>query len=144
MILLADADADGHHITTLLLAYFVNYLAPLLSAGRVHVAQPPLFRLDFGGKVQWARDEAERDRILGSAPAGRKAPAITRFKGLGEMPPRILWETTLDPARRTLLRVRLGDVASGRAFIRKLMGRDPAARRNLIRGGAPDPTRLDV
>ncbi len=144
VILLADADADGHHITTLLLAYFVNYLAPLLRAGRVYVAQPPLFRLDFGGRVRWARDEAERDRILESVGAGRKAPVITRFKGLGEMPPRTLWETTLNPATRTLLQVRMADVASARAFIRNLMGRNPAARRKLIHTGAPDPTHLDV
>ena len=143
VVLLADADADGHHITTLLLAYFVKFMWKLLEAGRVFVAQPPLYRVDLGGKSHWARDEADKEAILRQS-AGGKSPTITRFKGLGEMQPKVLWDTTLNPETRSLLRVEIPDRPAADNFIVNLMGKDPAERRLLIRDGAPDPAALDL
>ena len=143
VVLLADADADGHHITTLLLAYFVKFMWKLLEAGRIFVAQPPLYRVDIGGRTHWASDDADRDAIL-SAADGRKTATITRFKGLGEMQPRVLWETTLNPETRSLLQVGISDRPAADGFIGNLMGKDPAERRVLIRDGAPDPAALDL
>ncbi len=143
VVLLADADADGHHITTLLLAYFVKFFWKLLEDGRIFIARPPLYRVEIGKMTHWAADEAARDAILRRFD-GRKPPVITRFKGLGEMPPKVLWETTLNPETRSLLEVRIRDRRRADAFIHRLMGRDPAARRRLIRRGAPDPAALDL
>lgn len=115
--ILADADSDGAHIATLLLALFLRHFRSLVREGRVHVAQPPLYRIDLGETVAYARDDAERDRILetlaGEAP-GRRA-TITRFKGLGEMNPEQLRLTTMDPASRRLVRLVLADVEAARS-----------------------------
>ena len=144
VVLLADADADGHHITTLLLAYFVKFLWKLIEAGRVFVAEPPLYRLEIAGKTHWAADEAAKEALLRNRAGGSKAPTITRFKGLGEMPPSVLWETTLNPATRSLLRVEIPDRRAADDFVASLMGKDPKERRLLIREGAPDPAALDL
>jgi topoisomerase-4 subunit B len=106
--ILADADSDGAHIATLLLALFLRHFRPLVAEGRVYVAQPPLYRIDVGEEVAYARDDAERDRILAELASGRKA-TITRFKGLGEMNPEQLRLTTMDPATRRLVRLVLPD-----------------------------------
>jgi topoisomerase-4 subunit B len=115
--ILADADSDGAHIATLLLALFLRHFRSLVREGRVHVAQPPLYRIDLGETVAYARDDAERDRILealaGDAP-GRRA-TITRFKGLGEMNPEQLRLTTMDPTSRRLIRLVLADVETTRS-----------------------------
>ena len=102
-----DADADGHHIATLLLTFFYRYLRPLVDGGYVYVAQPPLFRVDVAKETFWALDERERDRILEQARKKNPRATVetTRFKGLGEMMPKVLWETTLNPRTRRLLRV---------------------------------------
>lgn len=144
VVLLADADADGHHITTLLLAYFVRFMPKLIEKGRVFVAQPPLYRLEFAGETRWAADEAEKERILREQKNGAKPKAITRFKGLGEMQPSVLWDTTLNPATRNLLLVEMESALRADKFITDLMGKDPAARRDLIHSGAPDPEALDL
>ncbi len=102
IILLMDADADGHHITTLLLAFFFRHMTELIRKGHVYIAQPPLYRIDVGKETHWARDDAHKEEILASL-RGNAKPEITRFKGLGEMPPATLAATTLDPRRRTLL-----------------------------------------
>ena len=143
VVLLADADADGHHITTLLLAYFVKVFWRLLEARRVFIAQPPLYRIELSGTTRWAADEAARDAVLSQLPGG-KPPVITRFKGLGEMPAKVLWETTLNPRTRSLLEVRIEDHRSAEAFIQELMGKSRTGRRRLIRTGAPDPDALDL
>ena len=144
VVLLADADADGHHITTLLLAYFVKFMPALIEAGRIFVAQPPLYRLEFAGETRWAADETDKERILGERKNGAKPKSITRFKGLGEMQPSVLWDTTLNPATRQLLRVEMDSALRATNFITALMGKDPAARRDLIQTGAPDPEALDL
>ncbi len=143
VILLADADADGHHITTLLLAWFVRFMLPLLEDGRIHVAEPPLYRIETGEGALWAPDDAARDAILAGLPK-RAAPVITRFKGLGEMQPAALWETTLNPASRRLIQVRIPSEQDPWEYVNALMGKDPAVRKQLIREGAPDPSALDL
>src|SRR5438105_4272064 len=104
IILLMDADADGHHITTLMLTFFFRYMIELIRKGHLYIAQPPLYRIDVGKETLWARDDAHKEAILAGLRAGAK-PEITRFKGLGEMLPRVLADTTLDPRKRTLLQV---------------------------------------
>ena len=104
LILLADADSDGHHITTLLLTFLYRHMQKLIHAGRVYLAMPPLYRIDIGKETHWAADEADKTRILKGAKTNARAE-ITRFKGLGEMMPKVLWDTTLNPKTRRLLRV---------------------------------------
>ena len=143
VILLADADADGHHITTLLLTFIYRHLPELIRAGRVFIAQPPLYRIDIKKETFWAADDAARDRILETHGKGHKAE-MTRFKGLGEMMPKVLWETTLNPKTRRLLRVAIDDALTTDRVISELMGKDPAARFEFIMERAEDAEDLDV
>ncbi len=129
IILLMDADSDGHHIATLLLTFFYRHLRPLIDAGHLYLAQPPLFRIDAGRKTWWAADEKERDRVVRQLPP-RSRPEISRFKGLGEMMPKTLYETTLDPRRRRLLQVAIpeGAALQTEQVVSDLLGKDPATR----------------
>ncbi len=131
VILLMDADSDGHHIATLLLTFFYRHLRPLIEGGYVYLAQPPLFRIDHGKETHWALDEAERDRIVATFPKNAR-PEIMRFKGLGEMQPEQLRRTTLDPAARRLLRVTITDGADTDRILTELMGKDVEARFKFI------------
>jgi DNA gyrase subunit B/topoisomerase-4 subunit B len=143
VILLADADSDGHHITTLLLTFFFRHMKPLIDAGRVFIARPPLFRIDVGKQTFWAADEADRERIL-AAQGERAKPEITRFKGLGEMMPATLWQTTLDPRTRRIEKVEIGAPLEADAAFADLMGRDPAARFRFIMEHAEAAEALDL
>ncbi len=143
VILLADADADGHHITTLLLTFIYRHMPELIRAGRIYIAQPPLYRIDIGKETFWAADEAARARIMERHGKGKKAD-ITRFKGLGEMMPKVLWETTLNPKTRRLQRVRIEDALRTDRIISALMGKDPSARFNFIMERAVTAEQLDV
>lgn len=129
VILLMDADSDGHHIATLLLTFFFRYLRPLIDHGHVFLAQPPLYRIDAGKKTWWAADERERERIIKRLPP-RTKPEISRFKGLGEMMPKTLYETTLDPQRRRLLQVAIpeGAALETEQVVMDLLGKDPQTR----------------
>ncbi len=142
IILLADADSDGQHITTLLLTFFYRHLPELIGAEKVYVAVPPLYRIDIGAKTYWASDEASRERILSQHKSERTE--ITRFKGLGEMMPKVLWETTLNPSTRRLLRVRVVDPLETDRVMAELMGRDPSARFRFIMERAEQASELDV
>jgi DNA gyrase subunit B/topoisomerase-4 subunit B len=142
--LLMDADSDGNHICTLLLTFFYRHLPELIRQGYVYIAQPPLYRIDAGKQVQWARDDAEKERILAGLNGRRDRVQVQRFKGLGEMNPGTLKETTLDPARRALLRVRIADAAATEQTIQTLMGRDVAPRFELIMERAPRVDEVDV
>ena len=147
VIILADADSDGHHIATLLLTFFYRFLPSLVTSGKVFLAQPPLYRVDIGKETHWAVDDAHRDRLVGQARStnGRgPKPQITRFKGLGEMMPKVLWETTLNPATRRLLRVAIADPLMTDRVIADLMGRDASARYRFIMERADDALDLDV
>ncbi len=144
VILLADADSDGHHIATLLLTFIYRHMPQLMGAGKVFLAQPPLYRIDVGKDTYWALDDAHRDRILKLHGNGRGAPEITRFKGLGEMMPKVLWETTLNPKTRRLLRVDIEDQIQTDRVINELMGKDASARFKFIMERADEAEELDV
>ncbi len=144
VVILADADSDGHHIATLLLTFLYRHLPQLIANGRVFLAQPPLYRIDIGKETFWALDEPHRDRILKQHGNGRSHPDITRFKGLGEMMPKVLWETTLNPKTRRLLRVEISDQIVTDRVINELMGKDASARFRFIMDRAEDAQELDV
>ncbi len=144
VVLLADADSDGHHITTLLLTFFYRHLPELIRDGRVFVAVPPLYRVDISKETFWAVDEADRDRIINQHRKGNAKVEITRFKGLGEMMPKTLWETTLDPKRRRLLRVEVVDGLHTDRVVNDLMGKDPTARFHFIMDRSVEAAELDV
>jgi DNA gyrase/topoisomerase IV subunit B len=131
IILLMDADSDGHHIATLLLTFFYRHLRPLIEQGYVYLAQPPLFRIDHGKETHWALDEADRARIIAELPKNAR-PESMRFKGLGEMQPEELKRTTLDPATRRFLRVTIVDGAETDRILGELMGKDVEARFRFI------------
>jgi DNA gyrase subunit B/topoisomerase-4 subunit B len=143
VILLADADADGHHITTLLLTFIYRHMPELIRAGRVFIAQPPLYRIDVGKETFWAADDAHKERILQKHGKNGKAD-ITRFKGLGEMMPKVLWDTTLNPKTRRLQRVTIDNALKTDRVISELMGKDPEPRFNLIKEHAPEVEQLDI
>jgi DNA gyrase subunit B len=143
VIILADADSDGHHIATLLLTFIYRHIPQLISAGRVYLAQPPLYRIDIGKETFWALDDAHKDQILRQK-HGRATPEITRFKGLGEMMPKVLWETTLNPRTRRLLRVDVADQLVTDRVINELMGKDASARFRFIMERAEEAQELDV
>jgi len=142
VIILADADSDGHHIATLLLTFIYRHLPQLLASGRVYLAQPPLYRIDIGKDTHWAIDDHHKDQIVKKA--GRATPDITRFKGLGEMMPKVLWETTLNPRTRRLLKVEILDQLVTDRVINELMGKDASARFRFIMDRAEDAVELDV
>ena len=144
IIILADADSDGHHIATLLLTFIYRHLPQLIANGRVFLAQPPLYRIDIGKETLWALDDGHRDRLLKLHGNGRSNPEITRFKGLGEMMPKVLWETTLNPRTRRLLRVEIADQIQTDRVINELMGKDASARFRFIMERAEDAQELDV
>ncbi|MDH3592513.1 MAG: toprim domain-containing protein, partial [Planctomycetota bacterium] len=131
VVLLADADSDGHHITTLLLTFFYRHMRPLIAAGRVYIAQPPLYRVDVGKTTHWAADDAAREKILAGADKRSKVET-TRFKGLGEMMPKVLWQTTLNPKTRRLLQVEIREALTTDRVFRELMGKDAAPRFRFI------------
>jgi DNA gyrase subunit B/topoisomerase-4 subunit B len=144
VIILADADSDGHHIATLLMTFIYRHMPGLITSGRVYLAQPPLYRIDIGKDTFWALDDAHRDRLLKLHGNGRAKPEITRFKGLGEMMPKVLWETTLNPRTRRLLRVDIADHIVTDRVINELMGKDPSARFRFIMERAEEAEELDV
>jgi DNA gyrase subunit B len=152
IILMADADVDGQHIRTLLLTLLFRFMKPLVEAGHVYLAQPPLYKIKWEGrgvKPGYAFSDAERDRVIEAGIAeGRKDPrprdGVQRFKGLGEMNATELWETTMDPASRVLLQVTLDDAAQADELFSVLMGEDVEARRSFITRNAKDVRFLDI
>jgi DNA gyrase subunit B len=145
IILLMDADADGHHITTLLLAFFFMHMNELIKKGHVYLAQPPLYRLTVGKETQWARDDKHLEELKKGLKASVK-PEITRFKGLGEMDATDLARTTLDPRYRTLLRVDIDSLPDAINTFQDLLGKDPEPRYHFImeRAAETDLEKLDV
>jgi DNA gyrase/topoisomerase IV subunit B len=135
IILLMDADADGHHISTLLLAFFFRHMIELIRKGHVYIAQPPLYKIEIGKDVMWARDDAHKEEILAGLRANAK-PQIGRFKGLGEMSAKELNDTTLDVRHRTLLKVNIeSNLEADKTFV-DLLGKDPAQRYRFIMDSA--------
>ncbi|MEO6956757.1 MAG: DNA topoisomerase (ATP-hydrolyzing) subunit B [Antricoccus sp.] len=150
LVLMADADVDGQHISTLLLTFLFRFMRPLIEAGFVYLAQPPLYKIKWGGKIgdEYAYTDRERDGLIKAAiEAGRKPPkedAIQRYKGLGEMDAKELWETTMNPDTRTLLQVTLDDAATADDIFSVLMGDDVESRRSFITRNARDVRFLDI
>jgi topoisomerase-4 subunit B len=140
VIIMTDADVDGAHIATLLMTFFFQEMRGLVAAGRLYLAMPPLYRLAAGGTVAYARDDAHREELMRTTFSGRTKVEVSRFKGLGEMAPAQLKETTMDPARRTLLRVRLPEQGDDRLalaeLVDRLMGRNPEHRFAFIQANA--------
>ncbi|MCP4868495.1 MAG: type IIA DNA topoisomerase subunit B [Proteobacteria bacterium] len=145
IILLMDADSDGHHIATLLLTFFYRHMGQLIDRGHVYLAQPPLYRIQVGKESHWALDEAHKAEILAGLRKGSR-PELTRFKGLGEMMPKTLYRTTMDPTRRNLLKVHIphGQRLETDRVMTDLMGKDPARRFEFIMGSADQVEALDV
>jgi DNA gyrase subunit B len=152
IILMADADIDGQHIRTLLLTLLFRFMRPLIEAGHVYLAQPPLYKIKWdrrGDLADYAYSERERDALIEAGlAAGRSDPrkneGVMRFKGLGEMPAQELWDTTMDPDRRILLQVTLDDAAQADELFTVLMGEDVEARRGFILRNAKDVRFLDI
>jgi DNA gyrase subunit B/topoisomerase-4 subunit B len=146
LIILADADSDGNHIATLLLTFMYRHLPKLITSGKVFLAQPPLYRIDIGKETYWALDDAQKEAILKQhgRNGNRATPEITRFKGLGEMMPKVLWETTLNPRTRRLLRVEVTDQIVTDRVMNELMGKDASARFRFIMERAEEAEELDV
>jgi DNA gyrase subunit B len=143
IVIMTDADVDGAHIRTLLLTFFYRYIRKILEAGYVYIAQPPLYKVQQGKKVRYAYDDKELERIFAELPAQPK-PNIQRYKGLGEMNPEQLWETTMDPSTRTMLQVSLEDAIEADETFEMLMGDKVEPRRNFIEANAQYVKNLDI
>ncbi|MCI5065765.1 type IIA DNA topoisomerase subunit B [bacterium] len=143
VIILTDADADGMHIAALLMAFFYRFMRPLIEEGHLYIGLSPLYRIRFGSgkneELAWVYTDEEKDALLKKTK--RRAAHITRFKGLGEMNSKTLWETTLDPKTRKLLKIRIDDLGESEAMLESLFGKDSSGRYELIQEHAP---RLEV
>ena len=142
--LLMDADSDGNHICTLLLTFFYRHLPELIQAGCVYIAKPPLYKIEVGKEVHWADDDAAKERLLARQNGHASKAQVQRFKGLGEMNPHTLKETTLDPRTRTLLQVSIQDAERTEKAIQTLMGKDVQPRFSFIMERAPKVEDVDV
>jgi len=143
IVIMTDADVDGAHIRTLLLTFFYRYMRPLIDAGYIYIAKPPLYKVQQGKRVEYAYDEEELEKILASMGDSPK-PTIQRYKGLGEMNPEQLWETTMNPETRTMLQVTLDDAIDADETFEILMGEKVEPRRDFIEKNARYVKNLDV
>ena len=143
IIMMTDADIDGAHIRTLLLTLFYRHMKPLIEAGYVYAAQPPLYRVRNGGDTDDAMTEAERDQIVAQQ-CGGTPDQVQRFKGLGEMNPEQLWETTMNPRQRVLKQVTVEDAAEADRMFNVLMGDAVEPRKQFIKENAPEADWVDI
>lgn len=143
IIIMTDADVDGAHIRTLLLTFFFRYMRGLIEHGYIYIAQPPLYKISQGKKVAYAYSDAELEKILNEFPDNPK-PTIQRYKGLGEMNPEQLWETTMNPETRTLIKVKIEDAYEAEQVFDRLMGDDVEPRREFIQQNARYVHNLDI
>jgi len=144
VVIMADADVDGSHIRTLLLTFFFRHMRPLIELGHIYIAQPPLFKISKGKQTRYAYSDAERDAAIAElSPNGEKVD-IQRYKGLGEMDPIQLWETTMDPARRVMLQVTMEDAIKADETFTILMGDKVAPRKEFIELNSKYVTNLDI
>src|SRR5712692_8154671 len=145
IVIMCDADVDGAHIRTLLLTFFFRYMEPLITEGHLYIAQPPLYHIKMGKQVRFVYTEEERDALIQEYKAGHngKEPEVGRYKGLGEMNPETLWDTTMDPAKRTILKVSIDEAVEADKTFNMLMGDEVAPRKRFIESHAKNAT-LDV
>ena len=141
---MTDADVDGSHIRTLLLTFLYRKMPELLIGGYVYIAQPPLYKLTKGKKIRYAYTDAERDGVLDEIKTEGSKVDISRYKGLGEMNADQLWDTTMDPSTRTLLKVTIDDAVEANRIFSKLMGEEVEGRREFIEKNAKFVVNLDV
>ncbi len=144
VVIMTDADVDGSHIRTLLLTFFFRYMQPLIEEGHLYIAQPPLYRIAYKNNVQYAYTDTDKDRVLKDLGAGAEKASLQRYKGLGEMNPDQLWETTMNPANRTLLLVNIEDAAEADRTFDMLMGDAVDPRRKFIQTHAKKVRNLDI
>jgi DNA gyrase subunit B len=144
VIIMTDADVDGSHIRTLLLTFFFRYMPTLVEGGHLYIAQPPLYRIAYRNNVHYAYTEGDRERILQELGVSEGKASLSRYKGLGEMNPEQLWDTTMDPANRTLLLVTIEDAAEADRTFDMLMGSAVPPRRRFITTHAKDVRNLDI
>jgi DNA gyrase subunit B len=144
IIIMTDADVDGSHIRTLLLTFFFRYMQPLIEAGHLYIAQPPLYRISYKKNVHYAYSEADRERLFGELGVDGEKVSLSRYKGLGEMNPQQLWDTTMDPSERTLLLVAIEDAAEADRTFDMLMGSAVPPRRRFIQTHAREVRNLDI
>ena len=144
VIIMTDADVDGSHIRTLLLTLFFRYMQPLIEEGHLYIAQPPLYRIAYNKKVRYVYTDAEKDRVLKELGTDEGKANLQRYKGLGEMNPEQLWETTMDPNNRTLLLVTIDDAAEADRTFDMLMGSAVPPRRRFIQTHAREVRNLDI
>jgi len=144
IIIMADADVDGSHIRTLLLTFFYRYMTDIIKEGYVYLAMPPLYKISYDKKIQYAYDDAEKERVMASIDKDPEKVNIQRYKGLGEMNPEQLWETTMNPESRMMMRVTLNDAVEADRTFTTLMGEQVEPRRKFIEENAVYVTNLDV
>ena len=145
VVIMCDADVDGAHIRTLLLTFFFRYMEPLITEGHLYIAQPPLYHIKMGKNVHYVYSDEERDRLIAEYAAAHngKEPEVGRYKGLGEMNPETLWDTTMDPARRTVLKVNIEEAVEADKVFNMLMGDEVGPRKRFIESHAKSAN-LDV
>ena len=143
VIIMTDADVDGSHIRTLLLTFFFRRMPELIGGGHLYIAQPPLYRIAAGKQVDYAFTDEHKDHLLSSL-NGRRSVQVQRYKGLGEMNPDQLWETTMDPETRSMLQVTIDDALEAEDTFTKLMGDEVAPRKSFIQAHARSVKELDV
>ncbi len=145
VIIMADADVDGSHIRTLLLTFLFRFMKPLIENGNIYIAQPPLYKLSRGKKVKYAYSDHERDQLITELSGENNSKVdIQRYKGLGEMDPEQLWETTMNPENRTIIKVEMNDAAHADEIFTILMGDKVAPRRDFIEKNAKYVKNLDI
>ena len=144
VIIMADADVDGSHIRTLLLTFFFRYMTPLLEHGHVYLAMPPLYKISWDKEIRYAFDDAEKDRVMVQTGKDPSKVSVQRYKGLGEMNPDQLWETTMDPERRMITRITMDDAIQAEDIFTTLMGEQVEPRRQFIEENALAVSNLDV
>ena len=141
VVIMTDADIDGAHIRTLLLTFFFRYMRPLIEKGYIYMAQPPLYKVQQGKRVEYLYDDEALDKLLKEL-GGR--PSIQRYKGLGEMNPEQLWDTTMDPDHRTLLQITLEDAMDADQVFSMLMGEEVEPRKEFIQENAIYANNIDI
>jgi DNA gyrase subunit B len=144
VILMADADVDGSHIRTLLLTFFFRYMPELIERGYVYIAMPPLYKVVYNNRTYYAYTDQERVRVMNEIGATDSKASVQRYKGLGEMNPEQLWETTMDPARRNIIQVQMEDAVEAEEIFSTLMGDNVQSRRAFIEENALSVSNLDV